>query len=213
MPRAWQNWDVGRIAETVDAYWRSNGQESLHRDNLIRMASRYLTDPKVKVLEVGCGSGLIYERLVPHLISNTKYTGIDVAEKMLAVARRNFPNGRFLSGDGYKLDFEDKSFDVVLSFEVLGHIPNIDRFVNEMLRVTARTCIFTVWPSSGEEIITTYEEIDGTRFLHQQYSDAYLRRIIRTVRPELSEQVSVAAVSEGVRAYIVSPTGTSSPPR
>jgi ubiquinone/menaquinone biosynthesis C-methylase UbiE len=202
MKREWQNWDVGGVAQAIDDYWRRDSAESTHRENLVRLTAQFVR-PNCSILEVGCGSGLIYERLVPVHIANSQYQGVDVSQRMLEIARRNFPAGRFLHGDGYKLEFEDKAFDLVICFEVLGHIPNNQTFINELLRVTREVCIFTIWPSADHQVVEQYEYVDGTRFLHRQYPNSYVQDLIRTARPWSAGADQVVPVSPGVMAYIV----------
>ncbi|MFH1387051.1 MAG: methyltransferase domain-containing protein [bacterium] len=46
--------------------------------------------------------------------------------------------------DGRKLPFKKNDFDVVVSLDVLEHVPNIDRsiFISEMMRVAKKTVVF-----------------------------------------------------------------------
>lgn len=201
MNRDWQNWDVGQIAEKIDQYWLTDIDESLHRDRLADLVALCIDKSQAKILEVGCGTGLIYQRLVPNLIPSSRYVGVDVSDKMLDIARRRFPEGQFLRGDGYELAFDNGAFDVVLCFEVLGHIPEIETFLGHLLRVSGRICIFTVWPSDGQDIVESAEHFDGRRFLHRQYSDRYIRQIIH--RQQTDSQIRVVAFPNKVTAYIV----------
>ena len=103
----WQLWDQEGVAETIEGLWQGGPSEAIHRDTLADLCALYLPSPDLDVLEVGCGTGRIYERLVPRLIPNERYTGVDVSERMLEIARGKFPEARFLAGDGYALDFGD----------------------------------------------------------------------------------------------------------
>lgn len=88
------------------------------------------------VLEVGCGVGF----LASHLASKHELnvTGIDLDPDQVARARNN-SNGcnhlRFLEGDATELPFENQRFDMVVSFDVLHHIPNWDKVLSEVGRV------------------------------------------------------------------------------
>ena len=82
------------------------------------------------VLEVGCGTGLILERLA---WLARRAEGIDLSPGMLELAR-----ARGLSvqvADATRLPFADGSFDVACSFKVLAHVPDLGVALAEMARV------------------------------------------------------------------------------
>ncbi|MFL6262032.1 MAG: class I SAM-dependent methyltransferase [Thermoanaerobaculia bacterium] len=199
----WQLWDREGVAEAIELYWAESPAERAHRDLLAALCARYLPAPGLDVLEVGCGTGRIYERLVPRLVANERYTGVDVSERMLAIAREKFPRARFLPGDGYGLGFADGAFDVALAFEVVGHLPEIGPFLRELARVARRAAVFTVWPAAGEDdgVVESREEILGARFLHRQYSHGYLLRQIREQLPDAALDLEVGVLGAGCRAY------------
>lgn len=84
-----------------------------------------------RVLEVGCGTGLILERLAA---TAEDAWGLDLSPGMLDVAR-----GRGLQvveGSATEIPFDDGHFDVVCSFKVLAHVPEIGKALAEIARVT-----------------------------------------------------------------------------
>jgi ubiquinone/menaquinone biosynthesis C-methylase UbiE len=83
------------------------------------------------VLEVGCGTGLVLERI---RVFARSVQGIDLSPGMLEHARRRGLNVREASAT--ELPFEDNSFDVCCSFKVLAHVPAINTALSEMARVT-----------------------------------------------------------------------------
>jgi ubiquinone/menaquinone biosynthesis C-methylase UbiE len=82
------------------------------------------------VLEVGCGTGLVLQR-VAAFARTAK--GVDLSPGMLEHARRRGLD--VVEGSATDLPFPDASFDVVYSFKVLAHIPDLDRCLSEMMRV------------------------------------------------------------------------------
>ena len=78
-----------------------------------------------RVLEVGCGSGYLSE-FVRTL--GASVVGCDIA------LPRTSPGVRFVQADGATLPF-GQCFDVVMSFDVLEHIPDSDRHLREVRRV------------------------------------------------------------------------------
>ena len=83
------------------------------------------------VLEVGCGTGLILRR-IKEFARSAK--GVDLSPGMLERARARGLD--VLEGSATALPFEDNQFDVTCSFKVLAHVPEIDRALAEMSRVT-----------------------------------------------------------------------------
>lgn len=85
-----------------------------------------------RVLEVGCGTGLILQR-VARVASSA--VGIDISPGMLATARER--GLEVFEGVATSLPFADASFDLVYSFKVLAHVPDIGLALREMARVCA----------------------------------------------------------------------------
>ena len=75
---------------------------------------------RLRVLDVGCGIGLLHPLLGPELGS---LFGVDVAPASLAEARRRAPHDRFVRYDGSRLPFPDGRFDLVLAVCVMHHVP------------------------------------------------------------------------------------------
>ncbi len=85
-----------------------------------------------RVLEVGCGTGLILERLGAVA---TSAVGLDLSPGMLRAARARGLD--VVQGLATALPFADESFDLVCSFKVLAHVPDIRMALGEMARVCA----------------------------------------------------------------------------
>ena len=83
-----------------------------------------------EVLEVGCGTGLILEKLA-RIASRAE--GVDLSPGMLEHARRRGLTVKEASAT--ELPYPDGSFDVAVSFKVLAHVPDIERALSEMARV------------------------------------------------------------------------------
>ncbi len=87
-----------------------------------------------QVLEVGCGTGLVLERVAAVA---AEARGIDLSPGMLARARAR---GLVVDeGSATALPYADASFDLTYSFKVLAHVPELDRALAEMARVTRPT--------------------------------------------------------------------------
>ncbi|HEX6900078.1 MAG TPA: class I SAM-dependent methyltransferase [Thermoanaerobaculia bacterium] len=199
---AWRLWDQPGVARTIEALWQGSLYETAHRDVLANLSALYVSSPDLKILEVGCGTGRIYQRLVPRLVPNASYTGIDISASMLEIAREKFPQGRFLEGDGYALQFGDEEFDVALAFEVLGHLPEVGPFLRELVRVTRSTAVFTVWPAA-DGIMEGREVIEGTSFLRRRYSHAWLLQEIQVCLSGIPLDLEVGVLHADCWAYVL----------
>jgi len=72
------------------------------------------------VLDLGCGSGDPADIALAH---QHQVTGIDISEAQIIKARQNVPSGTFLLGDLGSISFSPESFDAVVSFYTLEHLP------------------------------------------------------------------------------------------
>jgi ubiquinone/menaquinone biosynthesis C-methylase UbiE len=109
-------------------------------ENNIRIVERLFGQidlDKVKdVLEVGCGIGVVAAHLVQRYGWNV--TGIDLDSEQIERARNDNPENehlKFLEADATGLPFEDREFDVVLSLNVLHHVPDWSAVLAEAGRV------------------------------------------------------------------------------
>lgn len=83
------------------------------------------------VLEAGCGTGLLLERIAGFA---ARAEGFDLSPGMLEKAKERGLSVK--EGSLTEIPFEDASFDVVCSFKVLAHVPDIRKALAEMARVT-----------------------------------------------------------------------------
>lgn len=84
-----------------------------------------------RILEIGCGTGIILNNVQKFA---QKAYGIDLSSGMLQKARQKGLN--VIQANAINLPFNDKEFDIVYSFKVLARIPEINKAINEMKRVT-----------------------------------------------------------------------------
>jgi SAM-dependent methyltransferase len=92
---------------------------TLHQEKLDQILE-YL-DTRSEVLELGCGAGLpVTASLTKHV---AKVVANDYSEKQIELARLNAPKATFIHGDMTRLEFAPDTFDAVLAFYSLFHLP------------------------------------------------------------------------------------------
>lgn len=93
--------------------------------------------PQAAVLDIGCGTGQ-FERLVLGEHPEQRMVGVDLSEKMLAIAQQKcqaYPNVAFCIASASALPFPDHSFDVVVSASALHYFDQPEVSLAEMRRV------------------------------------------------------------------------------
>ena len=93
--------------------------------------------PGDRVLDVGCGTGILAREAAGCVGPTGRVTGIDVNEAMLAVARELRPELEWRPGDAVEIPFPDGAFDVVVSQFALMFVPDRVAALREMWRVLA----------------------------------------------------------------------------
>jgi SAM-dependent methyltransferase len=104
-----------RVADRYLA-WTVEGPTRLaYLDRLLKL----LRD-RSDVLDLGCGAG---EPVARRLSARHRVTGIDVSPEQIARARVNAPDAEFVIGEMTELDLEPASFDAIVAFYSIIHVP------------------------------------------------------------------------------------------
>ena len=91
------------------------------RKNLIEKIYGGFSNKKLKILEVGCGSGKDFISFYDQN-DQIEFTGVDLDD--YGINQKNF---KFLKLDAESLPFKDKEFDLVISLGLLEHIVPIEK--------------------------------------------------------------------------------------
>ena len=95
------------------------GQRRTTAEAELNLITERLT-PNSKVLDVGCGAGIPVAR---HLAGTFSLTGIDISSNMIDLAKKNVPTAKFVIADVMETEFPVGSFDAIVSFYAIFHIP------------------------------------------------------------------------------------------
>ncbi len=147
----------------------------------VDLVSRYGTNKEV--LEVGCGTGLILDRVTQFA---ARATGVDLSGGMLAPAAAR--GLAVAQASATELPIKSASVDVAYSFKVLAHVPDIRGALAEMARVVR----------------------PGGWVLAEFYNTRSLRRLVKWAKPPsaISAQTDDEAVytrydsADDIRGYL-----------
>jgi SAM-dependent methyltransferase len=95
------------------------------------------------ILDAGCGEGFMILDL-QRKGDSLQVTGVDSSLAALRWAARMVSGAPLVAADVRGLPFDDGSFDLVLCLEVLEHLPDPQRGLEELRRVTAAYCLLSV---------------------------------------------------------------------
>ena len=105
--------------QVAHEYARLEGEIAWPRMKWLKKLLKNLP-PSASILDLGCGSG---DPVDVEVSKKYKITGVDISEMQISLARRNVPDGNFIHEDVGSIEFPPHSFDAVISFYTLEHIP------------------------------------------------------------------------------------------
>ena len=143
--------EIEKFSKIAEEWWDPEGKfKPLHKFNPIRIS--YIKNniiqsfklknknkplEKVKILDIGCGGGLLCE---PMSRLGANVVGIDASDKNIKVAKlhakKNNLDIKYLCATPETFKTEIK-FDVILNMEIVEHVENVDFFLkssSELLR-------------------------------------------------------------------------------
>lgn len=128
-------------------------------------------DSQGKVLEVGCGEGLLLLRL-SQTLSNVDISGIDIwldilRRAQLKLKQNNISNVKLSQADATKLPFSDDCFESVICINVLFNLPS-----EEMVRKTLQE-ISRVIKKNGILILDIRNSLNPLLYLKYKFAKYY----------------------------------------
>jgi ubiquinone/menaquinone biosynthesis C-methylase UbiE len=148
---------LNHIIETYNSKAEVYARSSVGTENkkMLQQFVRFIKSP-AKILDVGCAAGRD-----ARVLKDMGYdvVGVDMAEKLLAIARASNPDISFVAGDMRQLPFEDASFDGVWASGVLHHVERGDMIpaLQEFHRVLKTGGILHVYTKAGKGKLLTRE--------------------------------------------------------
>jgi ubiquinone/menaquinone biosynthesis C-methylase UbiE len=132
---------------------------------------------RAKVLDAGCGAGVPVAQI---LSDRFELTGVDFSEAQIELAQKNVSSAQFVCQDMTKLDFPDDTFDAIVSYYAIIHIPREEHrslFVN-FQRMLKRDG-FALLCLGAESLVDDIDEnYLGTRMYWSHFdADTYLEML------------------------------------
>jgi 2-polyprenyl-6-hydroxyphenyl methylase/3-demethylubiquinone-9 3-methyltransferase len=136
--------ELNKFINMSDDWWKKDGKfAALHKFNPVRI--QYITDvieseilkkqsntlnkKDIKILDIGCGGGLVSEPLAEY---GFDITGIDALEQNIKKAIQH-ADKKELNNVKYKQslpeELDDKKFDAILILELLEHVKNPENII------------------------------------------------------------------------------------
>lgn len=126
-------------AENLDIRIRLHQKYSLNKEPFGEwIHAHYHLVPGMRVLELGCGTGSMWQDAARWLPHGAELILSDFSEGMLEQAQRNvppLPGITFRQVDIQQIPFEDDTFDVVIANMMLYHVPDLHGALAEVARV------------------------------------------------------------------------------
>ncbi len=108
------------------------------------MFSQYHLDNGMKVLEIGCGNGELWQRNQKN-IPNIQLTLTDISQGMLDDAKNRLKDIKdidYQCFDCHQIPYDNQTFDIVIANHVLFYVQDIEQVLKEINRVLKNDGIF-----------------------------------------------------------------------
>ena len=131
-----------------------------------------------RVLDVGCGSGVVTRAIAKRVGPNGRVVGLDPSPSFLAVAREIADKSgvgeriEFREGSAKKLPFNDSEFDAVIAVTVLAHMHDGAKAVPELVRVIRPGGRVGVFDFDADMTVFTHPDREMTRRIVSSAADA-----------------------------------------
>lgn len=117
------------------------------------------------VLELGCGTGYMWENNMEQLPKHATVTLTDLSQGMVDVVKKKFahmPNVLTKVMNIEEIDSEDNAYDIIIANSMLYHVPNISKALTQIYRVLKPNGFFYAF---------TFGENGQQKFFHQKLKE------------------------------------------
>ena len=150
--------EIEKFSKIAEEWWNPSGKfKPLHKFNPIRIKyiknnlinDFYLKNKRkpldgLKILDIGCGGGLLSEPLAR---LGADVTGIDPIKRNIEIAKHHLKksklNIKYYTSSPEKFTTKNK-FDVVLNMEIIEHVDNVNIFINQSAKFLKKSGIMFI---------------------------------------------------------------------
>jgi ubiquinone/menaquinone biosynthesis C-methylase UbiE len=106
-------------------------------ERLSHVVAGLVVKPGWRVLDLGCGTGILFDLLRRRIGDTGLLVGVDFSIEMAEKAHRNFPfpNVCVVDADASMLPFQNSTFDMAVAFSAFPHFTDQQRALDEAHRV------------------------------------------------------------------------------
>jgi SAM-dependent methyltransferase len=143
------------------------------RRQAITQIGQFSTQTSPVIIDIGCSSGFLLEDLIA-AFPTALVMGTDVVLGPLVNLARNYSNIPLLHFDLTRCPLPDNSVDVAILLNVLEHIQDDTRAVEQLFRILKPGGLAVIEVPSGPELYDIYDEL----LMHfRRYKSSDLRRL------------------------------------
>jgi len=148
--------------------WDQLPGETEARPRVERFVERAVRPGACRILDVGCGTGILLPYLLKTCQAATCLVELDFAEEMLRENSRKVADQRVwhVCADAQALPFRDEYFDLVLCFGVLPHLTDLHSALKEQLRVLRPSGGFSAGHIMGSQELNAFHRSLGEPICH-----------------------------------------------
>ncbi|PWB68259.1 ubiquinone biosynthesis protein UbiE [candidate division GN15 bacterium] len=133
-------------------------------ERLTRVVNRLQIVAGSDILDLGCGTGILFDMLRRKVGDKGSVTGVDFSLKMADRAHRNFPfeNVNVVDADVIGLPFRDRCFDMAIAFSSFPHFSDRHKALMEIRRVLkVGSPLHVIHLMSSREISEMHHRVGG----------------------------------------------------
>ena len=169
-----------KFFKMAEEWWDPNGKfKTLHKFNPVRIAfirekiiNHFKINPsnenpfnKIKLLDVGCGGGLLCE---PMSKLGADVTGVDIVEKNIKTASAHAKDNKlpikYLVNTVEELATKKQKYDVILNMEVIEHVSDVSLFIESCSHLLSKNGIM-IFASLNRTFISYGLAIIGVEYI------------------------------------------------